>query len=268
MRLRKKIGFLGCGNMGGAILSGLLRSGIAECGEILIYDTVARKASDLRRKYRVGVAASGKDLVSRVNVLVLAVKPQDLEAVCSEIRDSLDPGCLVITILAGVPMEKIYRLLGRKIFVARGMPNLGAFIGESVTAVAASHPGHFSLAEKIFSGCGRVLRLPEKYFDLVTALSGSGPAYFFYLMELLIEKGKHYGLSEKDARLLITQTAKGSALLACASAEPLDSLRKRVTSKGGTTEAALRVFESRGLPRLVAGAVENALNRAIELGRR
>lgn len=268
MSFGRTIGFLGCGNMGSAILAGLLRAKLAVPQEILVFDVSKPKLSEIRKRFCVKTACDEGDLARRVDILVLAVKPQEFTAVSRKIKKILRPGTWVLTVLAGVPIRRIRAELGRGVSVVRAMPNLGAFSGESMTALTGGNPRHLKLAAKIFSGCGRVLELPEKYFDLVTALSGSGPAYFFYLMELLVREGRRYGLSEKEARYLVVQTANGAARLAGQSRETLTELRTRVTSKGGTTESALRVMEAEGMPGILRKAVKNAVNRARELGRR
>jgi pyrroline-5-carboxylate reductase len=266
MKLDKTIGFLGCGNMGGAILSGLVRRKIARPGNIFVYDLIPAKLKAAGREFKVRVARNVSELVKNSRVLVLAVKPQDFQTIAPELRNLLTENKLVITILAGVPLPRIRKALGRRPALVRAMPNLAAVIGESVTALAGS-PKDLKTAEIVFSGCGEMVRLPERLFDAVTALSGSGPAYFFYLIESLVEAGRQCGLSSRDAELLVKQTAKGAALLASRSGEPVELLRKRVTSKGGTTEAALTVFENMGFPNMVRLAVKRAVRRAQALGR-
>ncbi|HNV85357.1 MAG TPA: pyrroline-5-carboxylate reductase [Candidatus Omnitrophota bacterium] len=268
MSFGRKIGFLGCGNMGSAILAGVLKARIASPREIAVFDVATRKLAGLRRRFRIQAACGEEDLARKSDVLVLAVKPQEFGTVADKVKKSLKPGTWVITVLAGVPIGRIRSALGNRLSVVRAMPNLGAFVGESMTVLTGGNAGHLKLASKIFSGCGKVIELPEKYFDLVTALSGSGPAYFFYLMELLVREGKRYGLSREAARFLAVQTAKGAALLAGRSDETLEALRLRVTSKGGTTESALRVMETKGMPGILRDAVKSAVNRARELGRR
>ncbi len=266
--LAKKIGFLGCGNMGRGILSGVIQHKIARPRDIFVYDIIHEKLREIKREFKVQTVKDAGSLVKRVGIVLLAIKPQDLGSASHDIRKALTARHLVITILAGVPIARIKKELGSKIHVVRAMPNLGATVGEAVTAITSSKVGNLRVAEKIFSGCGSVLRLPERYFDLVTALSGSGPAYFFYLIELLVREGVRNGLSEKAAAFLIKQTAKGSALLAYQSQEPVSRLRQRVTSKRGTTEAALKTLEVRGFPGIFHQAITNAIRRAKQLGRK
>ncbi len=268
MPLREKIGFLGCGNMGRGILSGLIRRKIAKPQNVLVYDVASQKQKALEREFKIRSASSIGDLVKNVDILVLAIKPQDFRLTGAEIRRSLTPRHCIITILAGVPVARIKKELGSKVEVVRAMPNLGATVGQAVTALTGSIKSRLNLAGKIFAGCGEVLYLPEKLFDAVTALSGSGPAYFFYLIELLVKEAMRHGFSEREANLLVKQTAKGAALLAWQSKDSAAELRQKVTSKGGTTEAALQIFEKKNFPLILREAITNAIKRAKDLGRR
>lgn len=253
--------------MGSGILAGLLRNRIAKKDQIFIFDIDPAKGKSVSKKYGVRRASGIADLVKKVSVILLAVKPQDLETVGKEAGYYLTSRHRVITILAGVPVGRIQRELGRETRVIRAMPNLAATVGQAVTVVTASNVADRKLAKTLFSGCGRVLELSERYFDLVTALSGSGPAYFFYLIEHLVKAGVRWGLSEAEATLLATQTAKGAAELVLSSPHSAATLRTMVTSKGGTTEAALTTLEKNGFPQIFALAIENAVKRAKELGK-
>jgi pyrroline-5-carboxylate reductase len=267
MRINKRIGIIGCGNMGGAILAGLLKRGIVRSSQITVYDKIVPKAQALASRWKVRPGDGNADVVDRSDILVLAVKPQDLFDAASEFRQAFKARHLLITILAGTPIAKVRRAVGPKPAVVRAMPNLGAQVGEAMTALSGTGPANLALAETVFSGCGKTIRLSERYFDLVTAISGSGPAYFFLLMELLSKEARSHGLSEKVARELAVQTALGAALLAQNSDLAPAELRKQVTSKGGTTEAALRVFEKEGLPAIVSKGLQAALRRGRELSR-
>ncbi len=267
MKLNQRIGIIGSGNMGGAILVGLLKTKLVSPSQVAVYDKILPKAREFARRYRVKLEKGNRAVVDRSDVVVLAVKPQDLFEAASEFRRAFTPRHLLITILAGTPVAKVRQAVGPKPKIVRAMPNLGAQVGEAITALTGD-PSSVRLAETIFSGCGKTVRLPERYFDLVTAISGSGPAYFFLLMELLAKEGRAHGLTEKAARELAVQTAVGAGLLAKHSEFPPAELRKRVTSKGGTTEAALRVFEKEGLSEIVSKGLRAALRRGRELSRR
>ncbi len=264
-KITRKIGLIGVGNMGAAILEGLLSKGLAEPSRVWVFDKITEKARDFSKQWNVRAADSNAELARSTEALILAVKPQDFPNTALEIKDVLASGQGVISILAGTPIEKIAEALGPKPAVVRAMPNLGAKVGQSVTALAGKNPEMLELAKDIFSGCGEALILDEKHFDLVTALSGSGPAYFFLLMEMMAAEGVSGGLSPEEARLLAVQTALGAGLLAQASSETPEALRKRVTSKGGTTEAALGVMEAAKIRGIFHEAIQAARNRGREL---
>ena len=219
------------------------------------------------RTFGVKKVKSNLDLVNRTDIVILAVKPQDIHPVAREVRDHLRSNQAIISILAGTPIGKLRRFFGARVLIVRAMPNLGAQVGEAITAVTSSSSSALRLAETIFSGCGQVIRIPEKFFDLVTAVSGSGPAYFFLLMELLSKVAVAGGIPEKSARLLAVQTALGAGKLAQISADSPELLRKKVTSKKGTTEAALKFLVQHQFPKLFAAAVRRAVRRAGELSK-
>ncbi len=257
------LGLIGAGNMGTAIVEGLLERKISRAADIRIYDKMPAKALDFSRATRVCQAASIEELVRCSGCILLAVKPQDLSEVGAVLRSHMRGGQVLISILAGTPIAKLRRFIGSRPHYVRAMPNLGAKAGESMTAIAGQLRSALVLAERIFTGCGRTLILPEKHFDLVTALSGSGPAYFFWLMEMMADFGEGAGLSKESARLLAVQTALGAGkLAACSDMDPAE-WRRRVTSKKGTTEAALKV-----LAKHRAGVVwRQAFRAALQRGR-
>lgn len=265
--MNQTIGLIGVGNMGTAIVEGLFKKNLVKPSQVMVFDKLTDKAQEFSRQWKTGLAQSSEELASKCEVILLAVKPQDLAATASEMKIKAEKSLTVISILAGVPLSKFKEVFGPKVELVRAMPNLGAKVGESMTAITATSEKASSFADQIFSGCGKVVRLEEKFFDLVTAVSGSGPAYFFLLMELLEASGRAQGLSEKDARLLAIQTALGSALLAASADVSPEELRKRVTSKGGTTEAALNVFNQHKIADIVSEAVKAAVNRGKELAK-
>jgi len=268
-QITQKIGFLGVGNMGTAILEGLLKNKLAIPSRIRIYDIDKEKTARLANKWGVQRDFSSASLVPQTDVILLAVKPQDLSQIGSGLALNLqNKSYAVISILAGTPIAALKKFVGKRARIVRAMPNLCAKVGEAVTVLTSSDPKALKLAGRIFSGCGKTLELSEKYFDLVTAVSGSGPAYFFYLMELMTKFGKDQGLDEEDARNLAIQTTVGAGRLAQASEFSPEELRKMVTSKGGTTEAALKVLEERKFGHIFHEALQAALRRAGELSRK
>lgn len=267
MKLKKRIGIIGCGNMGGAILAGLLENRIVSASQVSVYDKVISKAKALARKWKVRLGIGNAGVVRSSNLVLLAVKPQDLFEAAKEFQSAFSSRHVVITILAGTPIAKVRRAVGPRPAIVRAMPNLGAQVGAAITAITGNGTRAVKLAETIFSGCGVTVRLSEKYFDLVTAISGSGPAYFFLLMELLAKEAKAHGIPESTARKLAVQTATGAGLLARRSKFSPAELRRQVTSKGGTTAAALAVFEKDGLKQIVSKGLKAALRRGRQLSR-
>ena len=264
MKLNQRIGFIGCGNMGSAILKGIISQKIASPKKIIIFDADPSKMNFISKKYRIQKASNNQELVRNSQVILLAIKPQEFSRVANEIRAELKSNHIVISILAGTPISKLKKnLKSRKI--SRVMPNLGAVVGEGIAAVVSTSREADTVSTLIFSGCGKVIKLSEKYFDLVTAVSGSGPAYFFLLMETLSEAAQRGGLSKHSADVLAIQTAVGAARLAQTSASGPDELRKMVTSKKGTTDAALRHLSKKGFSQIFIQAVQKARARAKEL---
>lgn len=266
--INKTIGLVGVGNMGTAILEGVLKERLAAPGKIWVYDKVPAKARLFARKTGVRYAASAGELFRHAAVILLAMKPQDLPVFAAENREFVKPGHRFISILAGIATAGILKAFGKKVPVVRAMPNLGAKVGESMTVVCGRDPQSLSCAVKLFSGCGKVLRLPESRLDLVTAISGSGPAYFFHLMELLEDFGVRQGLPREVAAALAVQTGVGAALLAKGAEVPCAVLRQRVTSKKGTTEAALKVLKRKNFGRIFLQGLSAAMMRSRELRER
>lgn len=264
-KINETIGMIGTGFMGASILKGVLLKGVAEAGHLLVYDKDSGKSQSFARDQGLRAAESPAVLCRQSSVVLLAVKPQDLANVMDACREGLHETMILISILAGTPLDKIRRAAGCDLRLVRAMPNLGASVGEAVTALASSDTGALEMARRIFQGCGSVVELEEKYFDLVTAVSGSGPAYFFLLMELLVRAAVKEGLSEETAKVLAVQTAVGAARLAADTGEDPAALRRSVTSKGGTTEAALRVLEEKGVSEAIIQAVLAARDRGSEL---
>ncbi|MBI4394815.1 MAG: pyrroline-5-carboxylate reductase [Candidatus Omnitrophica bacterium] len=264
-RINKTIGIIGCGNMGSAILNGLLHSQIAHPNRICVHDSLISKAKSVSKKFGVHRAKSNLELVRRSEIILLAVKPQDLDSVGKEMRPHLHSKHVIVSILAGIPIKALDRAFGRRVAIVRAMPNLGAQVGEGMTAITSRNRAALKAASVIFCGCGKAVELPEKYFNLVTAVSGSGPAYFFLMMELLAKRAERGGIPRTSAKLLATQTALGAAHLAVISAHSPKELRKMVTSKKGTTEAALKVLFAKGFPKIFSQAINRAVRRAREL---
>ena len=259
----RQIGIIGGGNMGAAIINGIHKQclvSVAECD--------AKKAQALKRKYRVRTV----DLktVCQSDVIILAVKPQDFEGVLQEIRRYISKRPLIISIAAGITTPYIEKTLKNRVRVVRAMPNLPLQIGEGMTALCAGKyatGADLAAASQIFARVGKVVVVGEKSMNAVTAVSGSGPAYVFLFAEMLGQAARSLGLKEDLANQLVLQTLKGSVKLLEQAKEPASVLRARVTSKGGTTQAALNVFVKHKLEKIFTDALRAASNRARELSR-
>lgn len=265
------IGFIGAGNMARSLIGGLIADGKSP-ETVWISDPDENQRQLLQERFGVRIAASNGDLVDACEVVVLAVKPQMLGGVCREIAEAVQRNRpLVVSIAAGVRIDALERWLGGKSAIVRSMPNTPSLVGSGATAlVSNSHTGETQreLAEAILRAVGLTLWLDdEEKMDAVTALSGSGPAYFFLVMEALEEAGKKLGLPAETARLLTLETAFGAAKMALESSDDAAALRLRVTSPGGTTERAIGVLEQGGLRQTFADALEAAHDRSRELAR-
>ena len=265
MKITKSIGLIGVGNMGTAILEGLLKKKLITASQVAVYDKIPDKAAAFSKQWKTRKALSNSKLVKQSDIVILAVKPQDLQQTAEEITSVWKKSHVLISILAGMPVAKIRKAVWGMPQVVRAMPNLGAKVGASITAITGESKTALSAAENVFLGCGTVIRLPEGHFDLVTALSGSGPAYFFLLMEMMAAEGVKKGLTQEQAVLLAVQTAVGAGLLAQASLNSPAELRAMVTSKGGTTEAALKVMEKNNIRKIFSEAIAAAHRRGAEL---
>lgn len=261
----KAIGVVGVGNMGASILEGVLARRLTTPSNVWVYDKIADKAVSFARRHNARRASSAVELLKRSDIVLLAMKPQDFTSFASEHRRFFRPGQGIISILAGMTTEKIAKALGKNVTVVRAMPNLGAKVGQSMTVICGKNKRALSFAAALFSGCGEVVALPEKMLDVVTAISGSGPAYFFHLMELLEDFGAKQGLPSKVAGVLAVQTGLGAALLAKGSGESCAELRQRVTSKKGTTEAALKTLQRGKFGKIFQRALAAATERSREL---
>jgi len=265
----KRIGVIGCGNMGTALIMGMIKSRFIAPRGIIAWDPDSRKLKQPARSLGIRAARSNLDLVEKSRVILLAVKPQQMEEVLKEIRPHLGRSQLLISIAAGISTRWIEKRIGKAVPVIRVMPNTPALIRSGISAIA---PGRFATAamirtaKGIFQGVGEVVEVQERLMNAVTAVSGSGPAYFFFLMEQMIEAGVRLGLSKEVARRLVLAIAQGAAKLAVSSGETPALLRARVTSKGGTTEAAFKVFTRARLAKTIQAGIQAAAARAKKLG--
>ena len=273
MTLRGKLGFIGGGRMGEALIQGILRTEVIAAADILVTDPVSSRREYLAVTYGVNSFDSGEDdhVWSGCSTVILAVKPQIMEEVLKDARDRINDSHLLISIAAGIKTSLIdANLTGCNCRIIRVMPNTPAFVLEAASALCHGPRAtreDMETALAIFNSIGRAIILDEEYFDAVTGLSGSGPAYVFTFIEALIDAGLKVGLNRSDAELLVMQTVLGSVKLAMASNEHPAQLRAMVTSPGGTTIAGLHELEAAGFSGIIMDAVEAATERSKELGK-
>jgi pyrroline-5-carboxylate reductase len=265
-----KIAFIGGGNMGEAIIASLLSKKLCQPADISVSELIESRRDYLKKKYGVGVTAQSKEAVSGMDVIVLAVKPQNIADALAGMKGAVKANQLVLSIAAGVTIKTITAGLAHN-KVIRSMPNTPAQIGLGITGWTATKETtdeQKALARTILGAMGREIYFDiETALDMVTAVSGSGPAYFYLFAETVIDAAVNIGLDIKDAEILVKQTMLGAAHLVNISEKPVAELRRNVTSKGGTTEQALKVFEESGLAQIVDKAVKAACRRAAELGK-
>ena len=263
-----KIGFIGAGNMASSLIKGLIASGHAP-SQIWASDRSQETLHALAETLKINTCTDNNDLVSQVDVIVLAVKPQVLHSVALSIVDKLTVNKLVVSIAAGISQSSLAAWLGDDCAIVRCMPNTPALVQTGATALHANNQvsdNQKDLAENILRSVGICLWVEhESELDAVTAVSGSGPAYYFLLMEAMEQAATELGLDEKTARLLVQQTALGAAKMAIESDETSAQLRQNVTSPGGTTEQAIKTFEEGEFSLLVSKALHAARDRSIEM---
>jgi pyrroline-5-carboxylate reductase len=257
------VAILGAGVMGETLASGLIRAG-RETKDLLLTERRPDRAAELRERYAVEVV-SNLEAAKRAETLVLVVKPQDMTQLLEEIAGEVRAGQLVISLAAGITTALIESRLAEGVAVVRVMPNTPALVDEGMAAIA---PGthcdddHLNEAEQLLRSVGRVVHVPEYQLDAVTAISGSGPAYLFFVVEAMIEAGVHLGLPRTTATELVVQTVVGSAKMLRETGEHPIVLRERVTSPGGTTAAAVRELEDHKVRAAFMTALEAARNRS------
>ncbi len=260
------VSIIGVGVMGETLLSGLVRAG-TPASDLLVCEKRPERAAELTGKY--GVTVTGDmGTVAASETIALVVKPQDMGDVLDELAPHLRPGQLLVSLAAGITTAFIEERVPDGVAVVRVMPNTPALVDEGMAAIS---PGthcdeqHLARAEAILSATGRVVRVPEKQQDAVTAISGSGPAYLFFVVEAMIEAGVHLGLPRTTATELVVQTVVGSAKLLRETGEHPTVLREQVTSPGGTTAAAIRELEDHKVRAAFITAMEAARNRSRDL---
>lgn len=260
------IGFIGGGNMAEALVKGMTASGMKD---ILVSDPMPEKRKNLVLAYGIRTTDSNREVVSSCEIIILAVKPQNMDIVLDEIVHEVDDTKTVVSIAAGITLGYLQARL-KTTRLIRVMPNTPAIVGAgmSVVSLCGCLSGReVDIVKTILMSVGKVLVMPEESMNAVTAISGSGPAFVALFVEALTDAGERLDLSRSDTRELVVQTLLGSAKLLDSGMAP-DALRKMVTSPGGTTAAGLRVFEERNYKEIIYEAINAACRRAEELGRR
>ncbi len=264
-----KISFIGGGNMGEAILSAVIGKRLAVSKDVTVSDIKSERLDYLKNKYSINVTTNNADAIPGRDVVLFSIKPQTVPEVLPQLKNKLKNGQLVISIIAGTRIAMLRNGLNHSQII-RTMPNTPAQVGEGITGWVATPEvtqAQKDTAKSILGGMGKEIYFPdEKYLDMVTAVSGSGPAYVFLFMEALESAAERIGLPKDAAKALVFQTVLGSTIFAGKSEKSLTDLRRMVTSPGGTTAEALARFEKGGFNELVYEAVLAAFNKSKSLG--
>jgi pyrroline-5-carboxylate reductase len=264
----KTIAFIGAGNMGGALIHALLKNGTVTKDQLIVTDVALERTEYFAKSFGIQAHCDNVAAVDAADVVFLAIKPQQMSEVLAGFKSKVGNSKLVVSIAAGVTAARIERELGGRTRVVRAMPNTAALVGAGAAAVAKgayATDDDLTVAETILGAVGICVRVEERFIDAVTALSGSGPAYVFFVTEAMIKAGVTAGLSKDLAKKLAIQTVYGAAKLLVEGGEEPESLRRKVTSPGGTTEAALKVMSERKLAEIFAEAILAAEKRSREL---
>ncbi|MFH1091670.1 MAG: pyrroline-5-carboxylate reductase [Pseudomonadota bacterium] len=270
MKVEDKVGFVGGGNMAEALIKGLVQSGKVKPENMLVFDPDQSRLKYLSQTYQVGLAENNASLVNASRVILLAVKPEVVDKVLQEIGSIVSDQQLIISIAAGVPLKRLQAAVAAPCPVIRVMPNTPALTQSGAAAIARgalATDEHAAQARDIFEAVGLAVEVDEKYMDVVTGLSGSGPAYVFLMLEAMIEGAVRLGLPRSQAHILAAQTIMGAAKMALSAERHPAELKNMVTSPGGTTAAGLHTLEKGGFRYLVMEAVAAAARRSAELGR-
>ena len=265
----EKVGFIGAGNMGEALMRGIIKANLLSPQDVYASDTREARLKELQKNYGITTLRDNKDLVLKTRSIVLAVKPQNMEEVLKEIAPVIGKEHLVISIAAGITTSYISKHFEQKVPIVRVMPNTPALIQEGASALTAGKDvakSNLESAQEIFDSVGKTVIVDESLMDAVTGLSGSGPAYFFLFIEVLTDAGIKMGLSRSVAQLLATQTCVGAAKMILETGRKPADLRDMVASKGGTTFSGLKAMEAGGLRAALMDGVEAATRRSKELG--
>lgn len=261
-----KIGFVGCGKMGGALLDAFIKGGV-DANDVLVCDAREETLAPYRKRH-IAVTDSPADVAASSRTIFVAVKPQDFDAAVSSMAHRLGPSKLLVSIAAGKTLSRIRELAGEGPRLVRVMPNLPALVGAGMIAYApdaSAKPADVKLVARLLSSAGMAIKLEERHFDAVTALSGSGPAFFAYLMTALAEAGEALGLPADAAALLSHETMLGTALYLKTTGQDPAAFIKAVCSPKGTTEAGMKVLSASSVASVLKKTIAAAARRSAEL---
>ncbi|HZG60397.1 MAG TPA: pyrroline-5-carboxylate reductase ProI [Anoxybacillus sp.] len=265
----KTITFIGAGSMAEALISGMTKT-LYKPEQIIVTNRSNKKRLEyIQNTYHVRVETDKEKAVKESDIIILAMKPKDVVEGVTSIAQAIDKHQLIISVLAGVATETIISLIGKNVAIVRAMPNTSAAIGQSATALALgryANDKHLAIAKDLFHTVGVVTVVPEEDLHAVTALSGSGPAYIYYMVEAMEKAAKEIGLEQSVAKDLVLQTIIGAAEMLKSSTKHPSILRKEVTSPGGTTEAGIKVLEDYRYQEAVISCIKRATKRSVELG--
>lgn len=266
-----ELGIIGAGNMAEAIVRGILSAKLLLSHQIIAADPSPQRREQFQERLSIAATDDNAAAARDSRALLLSVKPQQMAAVLAPLSSVLNPDTLIISIAAGISSAAIEKHLGtaHPWRIIRTMPNTPMLIGAGMVAMSAgrhARPEDLHYARGLFEVCAEVMEVPEEHMDAVTAISGSGPAYFFLLAEQMIAAGVEMGLTPEQARTLATRTALGAARMLSTSDDSPVELRRKVTSPGGTTQAAIETMQAKGVPDAIVAAVQRAAERSRELG--
>jgi pyrroline-5-carboxylate reductase len=268
----RKLGIIGCGNMGEALLAGLLKKNVFDKKNITVSEKQEQRLQSLKNKYsQIAFVRDNRSLVKNSSVIILAVKPQDMETLLKEISPFLTASHLIISIAAGIKISFIEKIVKKTLPTVRVMSNLPALVGEGMSVYSISKTvsrEDEQIVEEIFGSVGKVLKLEEDKLDAVTALSGSGPAYISYMLEEMVKAGCELGLTEEQSKIISLQTLVGTTTtFTTETYETFRTFREKITSPKGTTEAALKVLMDAKWKEVFNQAIKKAEQRSKELSK-
>lgn len=266
----KKVAFIGAGSMADAIISGIMYKELLNSSQITVTNKNNReRLKRLEEKYQIRIMKNKEIELNEADIIVLSTKPYDLKEAVYSIKPYIRPEQIIISVIAGISTDEITALIEKDNPIIRAMPNTSASIGFSATALTAgtyASNEHLRVAEELFTGIGATAIVDEKDMHIVTGISGSGPAYFYYMVEAMESAAIESGLDKETARLLITETVVGAGEMLKQSEEPAADLRRKIMSPAGTTEAGINTLDKNNFKQIIMECVRSAEKRSMELG--